>query len=87
MPGNRLLQHSDHIGYFDCPVSMKHMAVPRKFVDNAQNAKFTAPLSVIRNKVPGPHMILVFGLLRQVCGQISAAFSRRMCDPCFLLTQ
>ena len=60
MPGNHLLQHSKHIGCFDCPLSMKPMAVPGKSVDNAQNAKFTAPLGVIRNKVPGPSMILVF---------------------------
>ena len=76
MPGNHLQQQREHIVRFDCTVSMKHMALPRKFVDNAENAKFTASLGVIRNKVPGPHMILVFGLLRQACGQASAALSR-----------
>ena len=63
MLGNLLLQQSEHIDCFDCTVSINHMALPCKFFDNVENTKFTAPLSVIRNKVPGSYMIHVFDLL------------------------
>ena len=76
MPGNHPLQHNQYIGCFDRAVSMKNVALPRIVIDDAENTQFAATLGVVRNEIPRPHVVLVFGLLRQTRGQAAAALSR-----------
>ena len=76
MPGNHPLQQNQYIGCFNRAVSMKNVALPRIVIDDAQNTQFAATLGVVRNEIPRPHVVLVFGLLRQTRGQTAAALSR-----------
>ncbi len=75
MTGNHLLRQSQHNGCFDCTISMKHMALPPVFIDDAEDPQFAASLSVVRNEVPCQYVILVFGLLRQTCRQAATALA------------